>query len=269
MNSILAFMAVTTLLAWAGVSRLQAEEPAAEPAAPKAVFADHFNNGKPTDSDTIPGFWHFDKNTATQVQEADNRLKITADGEGKVISVAVRSEVRPEFNFFTHRLTFHVAVQMTGTTPAKSQMMRFALTSQPDMMNYVCPDALAVRYDGEQNLSLAWKENAPGKTPDDPTVGHSLMQMRLPQPLKAFDLTLDRDNYTLVVHYGDDSKTFTGPHGIDQAQWGANIKSITPPAHDSAIEMETLRVFAEDPSTNTVTTWSNIVVSKAPKPANP
>ena len=228
----------------------------------KVVFADHFQNGRPTDSDSTPGFWHIAPPAAAHIREADGRLTITADGPAKIVSVGMRSQVSPDFNFFKHRLTFHVAVQMTGTAPPQSQSLRFALTSQPGAMNFVSPDAVAVRYDGLRNVYLYWKENAPNKTPEDPVVGHRLVVVKLAQPLTGFDLTLGPTDYKLVVHDGGQSQTFSGAHGIDPAQWGADSKGITTPTHNSAIDLETLRINAPDPSTRTESIWKSIVVTE-------
>jgi len=266
-NPLIAFMTVMVLLAWAGTDQARAENNDPE----KVVFADHFQNGQPTDSDSTPGFWRFDQTAAPSIKEADGQpgVTITADGAAKIVSVWMRSALRPAFNFFKKRLKFAVAVQMTGTAPAEAKMMRFVLTADPGKMNYISPDALAVRYDGVGNLQLSWKLNAPNKSPEDPTMGHVLAGVKLPEPLQKFDLELDATTYKLVVYYGTQSQTFSGNHGIDPAQWGAagTVGKGLAVTHDSAIELETLRVNAPDASTHTVTTWQSVVVTEAVKPS--
>ncbi|MHB1158496.1 MAG: hypothetical protein ACYC26_16860 [Phycisphaerales bacterium] len=270
-TKIMGLVVLAGLVSWpgAGTDRAWGQQDAAADAGKKEVFVDHFKNGKPADSDGIEGFWHFDAKAAPSIREADGALTLTAGGESKIASVWMRSALSDDFNFFKRRLKFEVSVQMSGTATSDAKMMRFVLTSDPAKMNYISPDALSVCYEGHGNLQLAWKLNTPNKTPEDPTMGHRLVSVKLSEPLRKFDLELDATTYTLVVYYGTESQTFTGTHGIDPAQWGANTKGIAPVTHDSAIELETLRVNAPDVSTQTVTTWKSIVVTKAPEPANP
>lgn len=269
MNPLMSVMAAA-LLAFAGTDRTHGQEtdtPKSD--AGQAVFADHFQNGKPPDNDGIVGFWQLADKAGPCFRETDGALTITAGGEAKIASVWMRSALSEDFNFFKQRLKFEVMVQMSGTAGPDAKMMRFVLTSDPVKMNYVSPDALSVRYDGNGLLLLYWKLNAPNKTPEDATMGHHLVSVKLTEPLRKFDLELDATRYKLVVYYGTESKTFTGDHGIDPAQWGATVKGLATVTHDSAIELETLRVNASDVSAQTVTTWKSIVVTKASEPANP
>jgi hypothetical protein len=200
------------------------------------VFFDTFENGVVTNSEVITAFWTVGAPTNTAVAEAGGGLVVTAGGmtspNGTLAPLLRSGNPSAQFNFFQRRLRFASAIGIGGTAPSNQCLMRFALTGS-NAGNWSADDALAVRLQGDNRVSLSVKQDRANLSPEGGTL--LINSANVGSTITGFELTLDATNYTLVVTHagGSGSTAFNGAHGLIAAQWGVDGAS--------ALQFEILR----------------------------
>ncbi len=185
------------------------------------IFSDTFENGSVTHSESISGFWTPSVPTAGSVTETGGKLSMTAgsptSANGVFATYLFSPAANDEFNFFKKKLSFSADVSVTGQYGTVS----FALTGVQGN-SYSVEDALVLSVSIYNTVTLSTKQDRPNTTSS--TVNVLVNGVDVGGTITRFELTLDAENYTLVVSFqgGTGSKTFTGPHGLVGAQWGTD-----------------------------------------------
>ncbi len=229
--------------------------PAADPADPKPVFVDSFDDAAVAEAGDAKDFWTASgRGTAEQV---DGKLVLTTTG-AEYANQHLFGPVLPELNFLVRPLTFRVdGIALGGTAaPPERQVFRFTLAPVAET-EYRTLDALGLDLRGDGMLRLGYKLDTAEK---DPAGANVLVQKKFDGPVTGFDLTLRPDGYTLLVRHvaADQSaatETFAGKYadagpGLSVATWGDHAGGRT----GSAIVLLAQRApTGDDAHTATVT----------------
>lgn len=216
------------------------------PTAPHRLVTDTFRNGSIADSDTLSGFWTQRNQGASSVSETGpgsnnlaEPLKLTAAGAGYP-HAQIASSVRGELNFFRNPIAIEAAgLGVSSTSHSTSvntigrSILRFALTSQGlssgSQSEYTVPDALALRIEGGNVVTLGSKVNAPNQNTEFTA---NLLHHALSGPVRRVRLVMHGTFYDLQVEHdlsaSDSSQVmseFSGPLSLDVADWNASGES--------------------------------------------
>ncbi|HRK29636.1 MAG TPA: family 16 glycosylhydrolase [Tepidisphaeraceae bacterium] len=179
--------------------------PAVTATSPDRVFTDRFNNASVPNADSINGFWTQRSQGNSSVNESTAEpLKLNAGGGGYPHAQIV-SAVRSEFNMFESP----IEIEATGIDFVSSSnsynkaLLRFSLSSEGLTTNsqseYTSEDALALRIDANQTISLGYKVNAPNTNTE--FEGTNVLTQSVSGPVRRVNLIVNPTFYTLKVEH--------------------------------------------------------------------
>ena len=126
------------------------------------------------------------------------------------------SPVSGDFNFFAQKLKFSAGLTLDGAVSnAADNVARFGLTSERKSTQDAA-SALALAISADNHVQLGWKTKSPGAVAEQT---HILVDSTLSQRPTAFDLSLSKTDYELVMYWNGGGKTFTGTHAIRWYDW--------------------------------------------------
>ena len=204
--------------------------------APNRLFTDRFKNGNVQDSDSHASFWaQRNQGNSTVTENTIDPLKLRAAGAGFPHAQVV-SGVRPEFNFFESPITIEatgIGFHSTSNSYAKS-ILRLALSSQTlasgTESEYTAEDALALRIQGDNRVTLGFKLDAPNTNSE---FNQNLVNQLLSGPVRNVKLTLHPTFYELVVGHDvsetdstQTTSTFSGSASIPLEAWKTLAQSV-------------------------------------------
>lgn len=234
------------------------------------VFQDTFSNGNVAQNESGENYWYSAPNSPGVngvVTEASGAVNLIAGGAGsdgntKFTSLFSNNRTTAStFNFFQQALTFDVKFSYSGDTPLAAQNFIFGLASENSKDSYGANDAVQIRLQPNSTkfFGAGSKENSSSLTVPRNWLSDALLGVSSAVTINEVKMTLDATSYEITAFWSGGSKTFSGLHGLTQANWGDGTGN-------SVLFFQALR--GTNAATQMTVSIDEVTVSLVPEPAS-